>query len=97
MAPRLDAAADGIRRRRADGGVGVPAVRRTKLTTPVVFEFQIDKCAAAAEAEARKSLKRKSVAVTAKDVEEASAEGGNAEAEENEPPLKQRRKSAAAE
>ncbi|KAH7474489.1 hypothetical protein PRIC1_013382 [Phytophthora ramorum] len=78
----------------ASGGVGVPAVRRTKLTTPVGFEFQIDKRAAAAET--RKSLKRKSVAVTAKD-EEASAEDGKAEAEEKEPPLKQRRKSAAAE
>uniref|UniRef100_A0AAV1SYH9 Ribosome biogenesis protein SLX9 n=1 Tax=Peronospora matthiolae TaxID=2874970 RepID=A0AAV1SYH9_9STRA len=42
----------------ASGGVGVPAVRRPKLTTPVGFAFEIDK--RAARAEARKSLKRKS-------------------------------------
>ncbi|KAE8976162.1 hypothetical protein PR003_g23408 [Phytophthora rubi] len=76
----------------ASGGVGVPAVRRPKLTTPVGFEFEIDKRAAAAEA--RKSLKRKSVAVTAKEVEVSVDEDGKAE-EEAEPPLKQRRKSSA--
>ncbi|CAI5740305.1 unnamed protein product [Hyaloperonospora brassicae] len=42
----------------ASGGVGVPAVRRPKLTTPVGFAFEIDK--RAARAEARRSLKRKS-------------------------------------
>ncbi|GMF10130.1 unnamed protein product [Phytophthora lilii] len=97
----------------ASGGVGVPAVRRPKLTTPVGFQFEIDKRAAAAEA--RKSLKRKSMAVTATEVNEAVAatevneavatkekneaapteEDVKAEAED-EPPLKQRRKSAAA-
>ena len=42
----------------ASGGVGVPAVRRPKLTTPVGFAFEIDK--RAARAEARRSVKRKS-------------------------------------
>ncbi|KAL7692040.1 hypothetical protein Plhal304r1_c007g0026981 [Plasmopara halstedii] len=41
----------------ASGGVGVPAVRRPKLTTPVGFEFEIDKRAAAADD--RKNSKRK--------------------------------------
>ncbi|KAG6597959.1 putative Phosphatidylinositol Kinase [Phytophthora cinnamomi] len=77
----------------ASGGVGVPAVRRPKLTTPVGFEFEIDKRAAAAEA--RKSVKRKSVAVTAKEVEAWTEENGTAD-EQSEPPLKHRRKSAAA-
>jgi hypothetical protein len=72
----------------ASGGVGVPAVRLPKLTTPVGFEFEIDK-----RAEARKSLKRKSVAVTVKEVEKA---GEDVKPEDEiEPPLKQRRKSAA--
>ncbi|POM58502.1 Phosphatidylinositol Kinase putative [Phytophthora palmivora] len=71
----------------ANGGVGVPVVRRPKLTTPVGFEFEIDKRAAAAEA--RKSLKRKSVAVTMEETEEVKAS-------ESAPPQKQRRKSAAA-
>ncbi|KAL3671487.1 hypothetical protein V7S43_003409 [Phytophthora oleae] len=79
----------------ASGGVGVPAVRRTKLTTPVGFEFEIDKRAAAAKT--RKSLKRKSVAITHQAVmeETLTEEDANAE-EESEPPLKQRRKSNAA-
>ncbi|KAF1793298.1 hypothetical protein GQ600_14423 [Phytophthora cactorum] len=75
----------------ASGGVGVPAVRRPKLTTPVSFEFEIDKRAAAAET--RKSLKRKSMAAT----EEEGADGNRSEGrEENKPLHKQRRKSAAA-
>ncbi|EGZ15764.1 hypothetical protein PHYSODRAFT_286380 [Phytophthora sojae] len=78
----------------ASGGVGVPAVRRPKLTTPVGFEFEIDKRAATAEA--RKSLKRKSVAVTAKEVEASVEEDGKADVEKSEPPLKHRRKSTAA-
>lgn len=83
----------------ASGGVGVPAVRRPKLTTPMGFQFEIDKRAAAAEA--RRSLKRKSVAVTSKEVEEAPLTEEDLKAEEEEeeekqPPLKQRRKSAAA-
>ncbi|RLN98061.1 hypothetical protein BBJ28_00010259 [Nothophytophthora sp. Chile5] len=65
---------------RASGGVGVPAVRRVPLTTPVGFALEIDKRAAA-----RKSEKRNSVAVTTQGLEM------NAEA-----PRKRRRKSAAA-
>ncbi|KAF4320742.1 hypothetical protein BBO99_00007980 [Phytophthora kernoviae] len=53
----------------ASGGVGVPAVRRPKLTTPVGFEFEIDK-----RVEARKSLKRKSVAVAPREEVEEVAE-----------------------
>ncbi|OWZ22707.1 Phosphatidylinositol kinase [Phytophthora megakarya] len=68
----------------ASGSVGVPAVRRPKLTTPVGFQFEIDKRAAGAET--RRRLKRKSVAVKTKETEEA----------ENEPLRKQRRQSAAA-
>lgn len=71
----------------ASGGVGVPAVRRPKLTTPVGFEFEIDK-----RVEARKSLKRKSVAVTEELHAEEKAEQ---ETELAEPLQKLRRKSAA--
>ncbi|ETI52692.1 hypothetical protein F441_04190 [Phytophthora nicotianae CJ01A1] len=74
----------------ASGGVGVPAVRRPKLTTPVGFEFEIDRRAAAAEA--RKSLKRRSVALT----EEEAPKEDEVNGEENKPPVKKQRKSAAA-
>ena len=50
----------------ASGGVGVPAVRRPKLTTPVGFEFQVDKRAATAET--RRSLKRKRMTVAVQKV-----------------------------
>ncbi|EEY57924.1 uncharacterized protein PITG_00516 [Phytophthora infestans T30-4] len=74
----------------ASGGVGVPAVRLPKLTTPVGFEFEIDKRAAAA-----KARKRKSVAGAGNETEEAQVEN-EVNGDVNKPQLKKQRKSAAA-
>ncbi|TDH65323.1 hypothetical protein CCR75_000702 [Bremia lactucae] len=76
----------------ASGGVGVPAVRRPKLTTPKGFELEIDKRAAAAEA--RKSGKRKYVVANPIKKEDNPSEEGKA-ADAKEQSLKQQRKSAA--
>ncbi|CAI5721064.1 unnamed protein product [Peronospora destructor] len=73
----------------ACGGVGVPAIRRPKLTTPVGFEFEIDKRAATAET--RRSFKRKSVTVALQQVETTEEVILNKE----EPPLKKQQKSMA--
>ncbi|CAI5740897.1 unnamed protein product [Peronospora destructor] len=73
----------------ASGGVGVPAIRRPKLTTPVGFEFEIDKRAAMAET--RRSFKRKSVTVALQEVETTE----EVILDKEEPPLKKQQKSMA--
>ncbi|KAI9914524.1 hypothetical protein PsorP6_008133 [Peronosclerospora sorghi] len=80
----------------ASGGVGVPAVRRRKLTTPVGFEFEIDK-----RVSARRNMKRKSMAVASEEVwqerQQVEPTENKLKSEEDmrQPTRKQRRESAA--